>query len=235
MTAAPDQLHLPAREGYDLWSSSYDVEVNPLILMEERHFTRWLGDCRSLRVLDLGCGTGRHAIPLAGAGAEVLAVDFSSGMLAQARTKPGAKAVRFLQHDLSAPLPEPDASFDRVLCCLVLDHLSGLPALMVEAARLCRPRALVLVTVLHPAMMLAGVQARFTDPRSGKVVWPASAQNQISDYVTAASRAGFGIELMEEHFVDDELVKVSPKVAKYLRWPLLLALKLHKPGAPIPP
>ena len=51
-----------------------------------------LGDVRGRRVLDLGCGTGRHAIPLAAAGAVVTAVDFSEQMLAAARRKPGASA-----------------------------------------------------------------------------------------------------------------------------------------------
>ena len=54
-----------------------------------------LGDVRGLAVLDLGCGTGRHALWLAEAGATVTAVDFSEGMLSEARRKPGAAAVRF--------------------------------------------------------------------------------------------------------------------------------------------
>lgn len=39
------------------------------------------------RVLDMGCGTGRHAIELAGRGYRVTGVDFSEGMLAEARRK----------------------------------------------------------------------------------------------------------------------------------------------------
>ena len=39
------------------------------------------------RVLDLGCGTGNHAIPLARRGYSVVGVDRSEGMLARAREK----------------------------------------------------------------------------------------------------------------------------------------------------
>lgn len=45
------------------------------------------------RVIDLGCGTGGHAIPLARRGYEVLGVDRADGMLAVARAKARAAAV----------------------------------------------------------------------------------------------------------------------------------------------
>jgi malonyl-CoA O-methyltransferase len=59
-----DPLHLPTREGYDLWSLLYDEEDNPLIALEERHFARLLGEPVGQRILDVGCGTGRHSVPL---------------------------------------------------------------------------------------------------------------------------------------------------------------------------
>ena len=64
---------------------------------------RHLTNLRGMKVADIGCGTGRHALAMAAAGANVTAVDFSEGMLAKARAKPGAAAVRFIQHDLEQP------------------------------------------------------------------------------------------------------------------------------------
>src|SRR5262245_53664676 len=92
--------NLSTRAGYDRWATVYDHDGNPLQALEEPRVWALLGEVRGLRVLDLGCGTGRHAIPLAAAGAHVTALDFSDGMLAVARDKPGADAVRFIQHDL---------------------------------------------------------------------------------------------------------------------------------------
>ena len=54
------------------------------------------------RVLDLCCGTGRHAVPLAMAGLEVTGLDMSEEYLAQARSaarEAGVK-VRFVQGDM---------------------------------------------------------------------------------------------------------------------------------------
>ena len=58
-------------------------------------------------------------------GAVVTAVDFSEGMLAEARRKPGAEAIRFVVHDLHEPLPF-TAEFDLVVSGLVLEHIREL-------------------------------------------------------------------------------------------------------------
>src|SRR5438046_70083 len=99
---------VPTRQGYDLWASTYDTDGNPLIALEEPLVDGLLGDVRGLSGLDVGCGTGRHAIRLAAAGAKVHAVDFSEAMLQQARNKPGSAGIKFQAHDLSAPLPFAD-------------------------------------------------------------------------------------------------------------------------------
>src|SRR5262245_26234399 len=93
------------RSGYDRWSLVYDHDANPLLGLEEPLMRAAIGDVRDLSVLDLGCGTGRHALRLAAAGARVTALDFSDGMLTAARHKPGAESVRFVVHDLHQPLP----------------------------------------------------------------------------------------------------------------------------------
>ncbi|TME63576.1 MAG: class I SAM-dependent methyltransferase [Chloroflexi bacterium] len=106
---------LPTREGYDRWAATYDTMGNWLLALEEPEVERGLGDVAGLDLLDVGTGTGRHAIALAARGAHVTAVDFSDEMLAKARAKPGAERVRWIAHDVLTPLPFAAASFDRVL------------------------------------------------------------------------------------------------------------------------
>jgi SAM-dependent methyltransferase len=52
------------------------------------------------RVVDLGCGFGMHAIPLARAGARVLAVDSSAHLLAELKRLAGNLAIDMVQDDL---------------------------------------------------------------------------------------------------------------------------------------
>jgi malonyl-CoA O-methyltransferase len=147
-------------------------------------------------------------------------------MLNRARSKPGSRRIKFVQHDITRPLPFETGSFDRVFCCLVLDHIRDVNSFFAELARLRRPGGLVMISVMHPAMMLKGVQARFTDPVSGRKVSPQSYPNQISDYVRAAVRAGLAIEHISEHAIDSELASASERAAKYLDWPMLLLMRL---------
>ena len=75
---------------YDAIYGEKDYEAE--IVMIEEAF-RLYGNGKVRTVLDLGCGTGNHAIPLATRGYHVTGMDRSSDMLARARRK--THAVKF--------------------------------------------------------------------------------------------------------------------------------------------
>jgi malonyl-CoA O-methyltransferase len=137
---SPSETHsgeiVPTDIGYNRWAEVYDGEDNPLVLLEEMHIAPLIGNGAGIAVADIGCGTGRHAIRLAAAGAKVSALDFSQGMLVRARAKPGANSVRFISHDLAQRFPLESGSFDCVLCCLVLDHIADLKGFFAELNRI---------------------------------------------------------------------------------------------------
>jgi malonyl-CoA O-methyltransferase len=220
-------LILSTQEGYDRWAEIYDAEQNPLISLEEPEVDRLLGAVAGLDIVDVGCGTGRHALRLASRGANVVGIDFSDGMLARARDKEGASGVRWVVHDVThVPLPLATRDFDRVLCALVVDHIAELPVFFAELGRLCRERGRIVVTVMHPALMLKGTQARFVDPETGRETRPASHANVIADYVNGAVAAGLQILQVGEREVDEELAARVPRAQKYLGWPLLFWMEL---------
>lgn len=214
------------RSGYDRWARVYDHDSNPLQALEEPVLRAAVGDPRGLAALDLGCGTGRHTLWLAAAGATVTAVDFSEGMLAEARKRPGAQAVRFLAHDLHQPLPLLDGQFDLVVSGLVLEHLRELDGFFAEARRVLPPNGRAVISAMHPAMFLRGTQARFTDPASGELVQPGSVPHSIAAFVMAALRAGFRLSNIAEFAPDAEFAARYPRAAKYVGWPMLVVMSL---------
>jgi malonyl-CoA O-methyltransferase len=220
----PDPL-ATVRAGYDRWAAVYDHDANPLQALEDPAVRAAVGDPRGLTTLDLGCGTGRHALWLAAAGATVTAVDFSDGMLAEARRKPGAESIRFVAHDLHQPLPFA-AEFDLVVSGLVLEHLRELDHFFTEARRVLKPGGRAVISAMHPALFLRGSQARFTDPDTGEIIQPGSVPHSISDFVMASLRAGFRLTNVTEHAPISEFADRYPRAAKYIDWPMLVVMSL---------
>jgi ubiquinone/menaquinone biosynthesis C-methylase UbiE len=225
----PDELE-GVRDGYDKWAVVYDHDRNPLTALEEPRVQSAIGQVGGRRVLDLGCGTGRHATWLAAAGAAVTAVDFSEGMLRAAREKPGAATIEFVRHDLRHPLPFSDESFDVVVSGLVLEHLRDLRAFFREAHRVTRVGGRAIVSGMHPAMFLRGSQARFTDPASGEVVQPGSIAHQVGEITMAALTAGFHVDAIHECSPDRQFAQQFPRAEKYIDWPMLVVVELQRPG-----
>jgi malonyl-CoA O-methyltransferase len=227
----PEEIKiLPVREGYNLWSEVYDTDGNPLVAMEEPLVDQLLGRVAGLKVADIGCGTGRHALRLAEAGAEVWGVDFSDGMLERARTKAsnGKHPIQFISHDLARPLPFADGFFDRVVCGLVLDHIPDLERFFGELKRICSLKGFLVISVMHPAMMLRGVQARFHDAESRREIRPESFPHSLSDYFMAATGAGLHLDHASEQAVDHALAARIPRAERYLDWPMLFVMRLSR-------
>jgi len=87
-----------------------------------------------MRVLDVGCGSGRHAIAAAERGAKVIGVDFDNAELEKAdkAAKKARVPVEWLQLDLESQ-PLPLGPFDLVMIFNYLDR-ARMPAFL-EAVR----------------------------------------------------------------------------------------------------
>jgi SAM-dependent methyltransferase len=115
-----------------------------------------LGVEKGERVLDLGCGAGRHAYAAVRRGADVVALDYDSGevatvyatftAMAEADEIPAGVRYVAVRGDLRR-LPFPDASFDHVVAAEVLEHIADDGAAMAEISRVVRPGGTVAITV----------------------------------------------------------------------------------------
>jgi ubiquinone/menaquinone biosynthesis C-methylase UbiE len=101
------------------------------------------------RVLDIGCGNARDIVQIAECGGVIVGVDISEGMVAAAKQELehiGMSSIT-LQVGDAACLDFPDASFDKVLCSEVIEHIPDAPRALREIRRVLKPRgSLVLST-----------------------------------------------------------------------------------------
>jgi SAM-dependent methyltransferase len=132
------------------------------------------------RVLDLGCGGGRHAFEAYRRGADVVAFDLDPAELpavtsmfaamreaGEAGPQAGATAV---SGDATA-MPFGDGSFDRVIAAEVLEHVRDDQRAMNELARVLRPGGLAAITVPSwlPERICWGLSAEYHEVPGGHV------------------------------------------------------------------
>jgi SAM-dependent methyltransferase len=104
------------------------------------------------RLLDAGCGEGRHCFGALERGARVVGLDLDQGALRAA-----AGALRNRARELGAlgemirgnafTLPFRNEAFDKVICSEVMEHVHDYRAVARELARVTRPGGMIAVTI----------------------------------------------------------------------------------------
>lgn len=155
---------------FDVGASAYDrlVGANPGYHDHLRISARRMripGGGRGLRLLDAGCGTGASTAALLQAAphAEIVAVDASAGMLAQAEAKAWPSSVRFVHTPIEG-LAEAgvDGPFDGILAAYLMRNLAD------PDAQLRRFREL-----LAPGATLAVHEYSVRDSAPARAIWNA--------------------------------------------------------------
>jgi len=108
-------------------------------------------------ILDAGCGEGRHTFALNKAGCRVFGLDYDYVSAAKAQyvlreMKNRGETDRpslFIQGN-NLQLPFKDATFDKIICAEVMEHISDDRAVVVEFLRVLKPGGIMAVTVPTP-------------------------------------------------------------------------------------
>ena len=104
------------------------------------------------RLLDAGCGEGRHCFGALERGARVVGLDLdraslraAAGALRERSAALGTLGAMIQGNTLR--LPFPDESFDKVICSEVMEHVHDYRGAARELARVTRPEGIVAVTI----------------------------------------------------------------------------------------
>jgi SAM-dependent methyltransferase len=222
--------------------------------IERPEIERLAGDVTNKRVLDLGCGSGAYALWFAGRGARVTGLDLSPEMIELARSKAAALNLQLDLRvaDIGKPFELEGADFDLVFTGTALHYVERLGSVTREAARVMKPGAAFIASVLHPISTarfpLAGSgaddpdlwQTRYFDDalRSIETPWLGygdvsgegrtihSYHHTVSDYFSALTSAGLTVtDLCEPRPPADFLLRNAARYDEAFRVPIYLVFR----------
>jgi ubiquinone/menaquinone biosynthesis C-methylase UbiE len=203
----------PIQSAYTTWAATYDTDRNRTRDLDQTVTRALLAERRYRSILEIGCGTGKNTPLLARIGDYVHAIDFSEGMLAQARAKGFGATVTFTEADLMRPWPCADQAVDLIACNLVLEHIADLTVIFAEAARTLAPSGHLFICELHPFKQYLGSKATFQ--RGQTRIEPPAFVHHIADFFDAAARTGFTLTSLREWW-DDDNRQTPPRLVSFL-------------------
>lgn len=212
---------------------------------------RYMGNVEGLRILDLGCGEGGYARRLAAAGAQVTAVDCSEAAIRYAQQEAARQGLEIGHHlrNSNDLFGLADASFDVVLCSMMLMDCEDLEGTLGEVARVLAPGGRLFASMLHPCFdgnheygigrqgigpTREVVVKNYFEPRTWEaplpqgtisVVWR---HRTLSEYAKAFLGVGLTIVDMNEPRATEEEAAQSNMMAFLRRIPLFLYWQLRK-------
>lgn len=196
------------RDGYDRWAATYDGYVNSTVFVDDAAFPPVWAHLKDRKVLEIGCGTGRHTLRLAQAGNSVTGLDLSPGMLAQASAKlADYPNVTLIEGNL---LTTKLTGFDAAVTALVLEHVADLNAFFLQVSAALIAKGKLFLSEIHPDRIAAGTQANFTDAATGENIRLTSFAHAEADIQAAAARAGLRLIAHQDIVGDDSLPRHNP-------------------------
>ncbi|MBN9223959.1 MAG: bifunctional demethylmenaquinone methyltransferase/2-methoxy-6-polyprenyl-1,4-benzoquinol methylase [Microbacterium sp. SCN 70-27] len=186
----------PARVSgmFDEVARGYDRTNTVLSLGQDRLWrvatTRAVAPKPGQRILDLAAGTGASSVSLARSGADVVAGDFSAGMIAEGRRRHGdVSNLEFTLSDATA-LPFEDDTFDAVTISFGLRNVNDPKKALAEMLRVTAPGGkLVICEFSHPQNpAFAGLYRFYNDRVLPLVAKTVSTNADAYDYLNESIR-----------------------------------------------
>ncbi len=192
---------------YKQWAGQYDSNVNKTRDTEAVALRKCLSKISFNSVLELGCGTGKNTQWLMKKANNVTAVDFSDEMLAVAREKITSSKVQFKKADITQPWKFIEEKYDLVTFSLVLEHIKNLEPIFSKAYNTLKKGGYVYIGELHPYKQYTGTKARVMVNGAEQIA--ECFNHHISEFVSAAKKAGFIISDINEFYDND---KITPRI-----------------------
>ena len=171
------------------------------------------------RVLDMGCGAGRHAFEMYKRGADVIAFDQDADELAIVREwfaamKDAGEVPVGAEADVkegdALALPFADGEFDRIVAAEILEHIPADIQAIEELVRVLRPGGRLVFSVTHPMRwifpddpqvleaQISYFEREYTETAEDGTIVYAEFHRTLGDWIRALHDAGFHLRDLQE-------------------------------------
>ncbi|MEO8210969.1 MAG: class I SAM-dependent methyltransferase [bacterium] len=154
---------LTSTDAYKLWSTFYDNQPDNVVLYLERNlFSQMISkiDFVNKKVLDIGCGTGRHWQELKDRKAsQLIGIDNSEEMLKKLKEKFPMSEVYISKNNQLENFK--DSSFDLIISTLTIGHIKDIQNYFIEWSRVLKSNGELLITDFHPEAFSIGMKRCF--------------------------------------------------------------------------
>ncbi len=225
---------LSSREAYRLWSSFYDDQPdNAVLFLEEKLFTEMISaiTLKDKKILDIGCGTGRHWKELISFDpAGVTGVDSSGEMLNKLLSKFPGSTVYVSDNNSLESLK--DCSFDIVISTLTIGHIKEIEKYFYEWNKKLRPGGEIIITDFHPDAFSSGMKRSF--PLKNEVIEVENYLYDIAFLNKIFSELKWDVISLYQKAIDNDVRHLFEKqnftsaFSKYFGTPLITGIHLKK-------
>ncbi len=178
---------------------------------------------KGLRCLDVGCGGGLVAEPLARLGGTVTAIDPAPGNIAAASLHAEAAGLTIDYRATTAEdLAATGATFDLITCLEVIEHVPDQKAFVATIAGLLKPGGLVVFSTLNRtpksyALAIVGAEYVLGWVPRGTHDWQKFVTiSELSDYCAAAGLSDLQSEGVVYDIIQDQWRRASDTAVNYM-------------------
>lgn len=214
--------------------------------LEQPAFQSLLPPLHDLRVLDLGCGFGDFSrLALAQGARQVVGVDISTAMLAEAQRQTDDAAVQYVRSAIEDYRPAPQA-FELIASSLVLHYIEDFTGVVANAWTALVPGGRLVFSIEHP-LCTAALRGWVTDAAGVRLHWPLDRYRDegprrsrwfvdnvlkyhrtLETYMNTLIDQGFAIRRVLEPAALPERIALRPELADESRRPPFLLIAAEK-------
>lgn len=148
----PEQMENQRYKKADFGTISMEEEMMLSMLSD---YSKKIG--KTLKVLDVGCGSGTIAKKIQDNGHDVLGIDFSEEALKRAQER----QIKTKQCNLDEGMPEKSNTYDVVWEGDIVEHVFDPIGLLKESARVLNPGGILLVTIPNDVGLISRIKILF--------------------------------------------------------------------------